>query len=118
MSLPSSVNQPAQKPGTNVYTVMLILSFCAIVTATILLAMEVGRFGPGVPWSTSGGGSWRLKSFVRCCRLVKRIAMYEQDKARKIYAVWQGWWDAVRGHMGPRRGPRKQSSAMRHHADP
>jgi hypothetical protein len=50
--------------------------------------------------------------------LVKRIAMYEQDKARKIYAVCQGWWDGVRGHLGPRRSPRKQPSTMRRHADP
>lgn len=57
MSLPSSINQPAptQKPGTNVYTVMLILSFCALVVATSLLAMELARFGPGVPWATPGG---------------------------------------------------------------
>jgi hypothetical protein len=39
----------------NVYTVMLIMSFCAITLATILLAMELSRFGPGVPWSTGGG---------------------------------------------------------------
>jgi hypothetical protein len=57
-------------------------------------------------------------SSVRCYRLVKRIAMYEQDKARKIYAVWQGWWDGLHGHMGPRRTPRKQPSSMGHHADP
>jgi rhamnosyltransferase len=69
-------------------------------------------------YGTSGGGPWQLKSFVRCCRLVKRIALYERDKARKIYAVWQGWRDGVHGHMGPRRKPRKQSSVMRHHADP
>jgi rhamnosyltransferase len=69
-------------------------------------------------YGTSGGGSWRLKSIVRCYRLVKRIALYEQDKARKIYAVWQGWWDGLRGHMGPRRAPRKQPSSMGHHADP
>jgi hypothetical protein len=69
-------------------------------------------------YGTSDGGSWRLKSFVRCYRLVKRIALYEQDKARKIYAVWQGWWDGLHGHMGPRRAPRKQPSSMGHHADP
>jgi rhamnosyltransferase len=68
-------------------------------------------------YGTSGGGSWQLKSLVRCCRLVKRIAMYERDKARKIYAVWQGWRDGVHGHMGPRRNPRKQPPAMRGHAD-
>jgi hypothetical protein len=55
VSLPSSANQPLQKPGVNVYTVMLILSFCALLTGCILLAMELSRFGPGVPWSTTGG---------------------------------------------------------------
>jgi hypothetical protein len=39
----------------NVYTVMLMISFCAIVIATILLAIELSRYGPGVPWSTAGG---------------------------------------------------------------
>src|SRR3984893_2476641 len=65
-----------------------------------------------------GGGSWRLKSFVRCCRVIKRIALYEQDKARKIYAVWQGWRDAVHGHMGPRRSARNRPSATQHRAGP
>ena len=56
MSLPGQV-QPAQKPGTNVYTVMLIVSFLCIVTATVLLAMELRRFGfpDVVPWNTAGG---------------------------------------------------------------
>ncbi len=44
----------APKPGTNVYTVMLIVSFCALVTGCILLAMELARFGPGVPWAAGG----------------------------------------------------------------
>jgi rhamnosyltransferase len=65
-----------------------------------------------------GGGSWRLKSFVRCWRLIKRIALYEHDKAKKIHAVWQGWRDGVHGHMGPRRGPRKPPSVVGHRADP
>jgi hypothetical protein len=60
VSLPSSANQPAvstQKPGTNVYTVMLIMAFLAIVTACILLSVELGRFGfpQQVPWNTPGG---------------------------------------------------------------
>jgi hypothetical protein len=33
---------------------------------------------------------------------MKRIALYEDDKVRKILAVGQGWWDGVRGNMGPR----------------
>ena len=54
MSLPGSANQSAPKPKANVYTVMLIVSFCALVVGCILLAMELGRFGPGVPWNTGG----------------------------------------------------------------
>jgi rhamnosyltransferase len=52
-------------------------------------------------------GLWALKSFGRCVRLCKRIALYEQMKTRKILSVAQGWWDGVRGHMGPR--ARRQS---------
>jgi hypothetical protein len=44
-----------QKPGTNIYTVMLILAFCALLVACSLLAAELARFGPGVPWQTPGG---------------------------------------------------------------
>lgn len=55
MSLPGSVNPSGQKQGMNVYTVMLIIAFCAIVTGCILLAVELSRFGPGVPWNTAGG---------------------------------------------------------------
>jgi rhamnosyltransferase len=47
-------------------------------------------------------GLWALKSLGRCVRLCKRIALYEQKKTYKIIAVAQGWWDGVRGHMGPR----------------
>jgi rhamnosyltransferase len=47
-------------------------------------------------------GSWALKSLGRRLRTCKRIALYEQMKAAKIIAVMQGWWDGVRGHMGPR----------------
>jgi rhamnosyltransferase len=47
-------------------------------------------------------GLWALKGLGRSVRLCKRIVLYEQDKTRKITAVAQGWWDGVRGHMGPR----------------
>jgi rhamnosyltransferase len=47
-------------------------------------------------------GLWALKSLGRRIRLCKRIALYEQMKTRKMIAVAQGWWDGVRGHMGPR----------------
>jgi rhamnosyltransferase len=60
-------------------------------------------------------GLWALKSFGRCVRLCKRIVLYEEMKTRKIVAVAQGWWDGVRGHMGPRHQdpahPAGQSSA-------
>jgi rhamnosyltransferase len=52
-------------------------------------------------------GRWALKSFSRRLKRCKRIALYEQMKASKIVAVIQGWWDGVRGNMGPRR--RQQS---------
>jgi rhamnosyltransferase len=47
-------------------------------------------------------GLWALKSFGRCVRLCKRIALYEEMKIPKITAVAQGWWHGIRGHMGPR----------------
>ncbi len=47
-------------------------------------------------------GMWALKSLGRCVRLCKRIVLYERRKAAKVAAVAQGWWDGVRGHMGPR----------------
>jgi rhamnosyltransferase len=49
-------------------------------------------------------GLWRLKSFARSFRLFKRITFYENEKIKKIAAVWQGWRDGLRGHMGPRSG--------------
>ena len=53
-------------------------------------------------YGTSKGRAWRYKSFVRCLRLCKRIAYFEADKSLKIRAVAAGWWDGVRGKMGPR----------------
>jgi rhamnosyltransferase len=47
-------------------------------------------------------GSWALKSLARRLRTCKRILLYEQSKTRKIAAVSSGWWDGVRGRMGPR----------------
>jgi len=47
-----------QKPGTNIYTVMLIVSFWALVLSCILLHTELygskDRYGTP-PWSTAGG---------------------------------------------------------------
>ena len=42
---------PAQKQPTNVYTMMLILSLFALITASVLLAMELKRFEPHPWWS-------------------------------------------------------------------
>ena len=47
-------------------------------------------------------GLWALKSFSRSFRLCKRILLYEQMKTRKVVAVIEGWWDGIRGHLGPR----------------
>jgi rhamnosyltransferase len=54
--------------------------------------------------------SWRMKSLTRCFRLCKRIVLYETDKAAKLAAVGEGWWDAMRGRMGPRRKLRAGAS--------
>ena len=55
-------------------------------------------------YGTTKGGSWRWKSVVRSIRLCKRIALFEPDKCAKIGAVVHGWWDGVRGKLGPRAG--------------
>ncbi len=47
-------------------------------------------------------GAWALKSLSRRLRMCKRIALYERMKTRKMLAVAQGWWDGVRGRLGPR----------------
>jgi rhamnosyltransferase len=47
-------------------------------------------------------GLWALKSLARRIRTCKRILLYEHMKMRKIAAVAQGWWDGVRGRLGPR----------------
>jgi rhamnosyltransferase len=48
-------------------------------------------------------GTWALKSFGRRVRTCKRIVLYENRKLSKIGAVAHGWWDGVRGNLGPRR---------------
>jgi len=42
-----------QKQRTNVYTVMLIVSFFCIVTACVLLWLEVNRWGSYPWWNTN-----------------------------------------------------------------
>jgi rhamnosyltransferase len=59
---------------------------------TVLLR-EYGNFRAGM---------WALKSLSRRLRQCKRIALYEPMKTRKIVAVMHGWWDGIRGNMGPR----------------
>jgi hypothetical protein len=46
---------PAPKQELDVYTVMLIISFVCIVTATILLYIELDRWGPFPWWSPPSG---------------------------------------------------------------
>ena len=48
-------------------------------------------------------GAWSLKSLARRLRSAKRILLYEDTKARKLAALGAGWWDGLRGRLGPRR---------------
>jgi hypothetical protein len=52
MSLPNSVSQPLEKQRTNIYTMMLMLSFIALVTGSIILSMEWQKFDTESPWNT------------------------------------------------------------------
>ena len=70
---------------------------------TVILR-EYGKFRAGM---------WALKSLSRCLRQCRRIALHEPMKTRKIAAVMHGWWDGIRGNMGPR-NPGEGASA----ADP
>jgi rhamnosyltransferase len=47
-------------------------------------------------------GLWAAKSLGRRIRTCKRVLLYEQMKTAKIRAILAGWWDGVRGHLGPR----------------
>jgi rhamnosyltransferase len=47
-------------------------------------------------------GLWTAKSLVRRIRTCKRVLLYEQMKTAKIRAILEGWWDGVRGQLGPR----------------
>ena len=53
MSLPNSASPPLEKQRTNIYTMMLVLSFIALVTGSIILSMEWQRFEGDAPWNTS-----------------------------------------------------------------
>ena len=50
---PEAVEAPKQKQKTSVYTVMLFISFCAIVLACILLWMELQMWGDYPWWKTT-----------------------------------------------------------------
>ncbi len=52
---PVQPQQPrTQKPRSNVYTMMLILSFAAIVTACVLLYLQLAEYGDFPWWDASG----------------------------------------------------------------
>ena len=66
MSQPNSANREenraVQKRQLNVYTVMLIIAFFAIATASLLFYLELRRWG-SFPWwkaETGGGAAVRL----------------------------------------------------------
>jgi hypothetical protein len=60
MSQPNSANYggyapPAHKPESNIYTMMLVLSFLLLVTASVLCHFELQKFGKDFPqWRVSG----------------------------------------------------------------
>ena len=60
MSQPNSANpeepQVVQKQQLNVYTVMLIVAFCAVTIACLLLYLELRRWGSFPWWKTESGG--------------------------------------------------------------
>lgn len=51
----NSGNTPSapQKQGFNVYSMMLILSFIALITGASLLASELSKYGAFPQWNTS-----------------------------------------------------------------
>lgn len=50
MSAQSSANQSTQKQPLNVYTMMLIISFVALLIGCILLYMELNAYGKFPYW--------------------------------------------------------------------
>lgn len=74
---PSGVEVPAQKQRLNVYTVMLIISFICIITATILLYVELERWGSFPWWNTQDArpaGVWLDQSPVHGLTAPRDIA--------------------------------------------
>lgn len=56
-------NQFVQKQSLNVYTVMLIVAFCAITIANLLLYLELRRWG-SFPWWKAESGGGATTSFI------------------------------------------------------
>ena len=62
---PEPADIPTQKRKTDIYTVMLIISFICIVTACILLSWELTKWGDfPKPWNTSEGIPNRVSEYV------------------------------------------------------
>ena len=40
------------RPGFNIYTMMLVLAFLALVTGSVFMYLELYDYGPGKPWVT------------------------------------------------------------------
>lgn len=61
MSLPGSANPqvsvPPGKQRFNVYTMMLIVSFIALVLGSVMLYTELNKYGPFPQWRTTEAGS-------------------------------------------------------------
>jgi rhamnosyltransferase len=58
-----------------------------------LMLREYGHYGFGL---------WAVKSLGRRLRTCRRILLYEESKRAKLGAVAAGYWDGVRGRLGPR----------------
>ena len=67
MSQPNSANpeepQVVQKQQLNVYTVMLIVAFCAVTVACLLLYLELRRWG-SFPWWKAESGAGATTSYI------------------------------------------------------
>ncbi len=57
MSQPGSNEKTVvlQKPRSNVYTMMLVISLIATITASLLLYWELNRYGTFPQWKTGPG---------------------------------------------------------------
>jgi hypothetical protein len=52
---PGQVPAPVEKQHTNVFTMMLMVSFLALVLGSVMFAMEWQRFPTNPPWDTTKG---------------------------------------------------------------